>query len=244
MRYYGFSRLEKYISISKLATMTYFTPDFLNFFADLRENNDRDWFKSQKKRYETAVKKPFEQLIASLIERMQIEDPTLLVTTKDCIFRIHRDTRFSKDKTPYKLHASAAINRGGKKDHTQPGIYIQASDDSFGIFSGNYRPDTKGLRAIREEIISNMDEFQALLEDKNFKAKFGTIQGEKNKRIAKEFREAAEQQPLLFHKQFYYAHEMSAETLLRDDLVDFVMEYYHASRPMSAFLSRAAAKIL
>lgn len=218
--------------------MSYFTSDFLSFFADLRENNERDWFKAQKKRYEQAVKKPFEQFVSALIERMQIEDPELVVTPKDCIFRIYRDTRFSKDKTPYKLHASAAINRGGKKDHSEPGIYLQASDESFGIFSGNYRPDTKNLRAIREEIVSNMEEFQALLDDKNFKAKFGTIQGEKNKRLPKEFMEAAEQQPLLFNKQFYYAHEMDAETLLQDNLVELVMEYYHASRPMGAFLSR------
>lgn len=219
--------------------MAYFTSDFLQFFSELRENNEREWFHAEKKRYETTVKKPFEAFIEAMIERIQIEDPSLIITPKECVFRIHRDTRFSKDKTPYKLHASAAINHGGRKDHSRPGIYMQANEQSFGIYSGIYRADSKTLQRIREEMVSNAAEFSGLIADKNFKTHFGEILGEKNKRIPKEFREAAEEQPLLYHKQFYYCKELDAATILKEDLVDEVMKYYKASRPLSAFLARA-----
>ncbi len=219
--------------------MAYCTPDFLQFFAELRDNNEREWFHAQKKRYEKSVKKPFESLIAAIIERIQIEDPSLIITPKECIFRIYRDTRFSKDKTPYKLHASAAINHKGRKDHSQPGIYLQANDETFGIYSGVYRPDTKTLKRIRESMVMHADEFATLIADDTFRSRFGEILGEKNKRLAKEFHEAAEQQPLLFNKQFYYCKALDAESLLSDDVVDTVMDYYQASRPLSAFFTEA-----
>lgn len=219
--------------------MTYFTSDFLSFFTDLRANNERDWFKANKKSYEEAIKKPFEAFIAAMIERIQIEDPELVITPKDCIFRIYRDTRFSKDKTPYKLHASAAINRGGRKDHSRPGIYLEANDEKFSVYSGVYQADTKTLLAIRESIAGNMEEFADLVADPVFVKTFGSIQGEKNKRIPKEFRELAEQQALLFNKQFYYFHEFEANAILQDNLVEQVMECYQASRPLSRFFEEA-----
>ncbi|MEL6943413.1 MAG: DUF2461 domain-containing protein, partial [Bacteroidota bacterium] len=105
--------------------MKHFTPDFLNFFKDLRANNEREWFHANKKRYEQSVKIPFQAFIADVIEHASIFDPNILITPKDAIFRIYKDTRFSKDKTPYKLHASAVVSRGGRKDLTSIGIYLE-----------------------------------------------------------------------------------------------------------------------
>ena len=95
------------------------------------------------------------------------------------------------------------------------------------------------MQRIREEMVSNASEFAALIADKKFQATFGEIKGEKNKRILKEFRVPAEEQPLLFNKQFYYVHELDAAAILQEDIVDQIMEYYRTSRPLSAFFARA-----
>ncbi len=220
--------------------MTYFTPDFIQFFQDLRENNDRDWFNENKPRYLTSVKEPFEQYIAAVIDRTQMIDPHILITPKDAIFRIYRDTRFSKDKIPYKLHASAVVGKGGKKDKVSAGLYIQFSDKSVEFYSGIYRPDSKQLQRIREHMAANLDEFHTLLQEKNFVTYFdGTIHGERNKRIPKEFLAIAEQQDLIYQKQFYYYRHLPAETMLKDELLEVTIQHFEAARPMSQFFEQA-----
>ncbi|MCB0818301.1 MAG: DUF2461 family protein, partial [Flavobacteriales bacterium] len=84
--------------------MAWFTADYQRFFKDLAAHNDRDWFHANKKRYETSVKKPFEAFVQELIDRMGKLDKQYRITPKEAIFRIHRDVRFSNDKTPYKLN--------------------------------------------------------------------------------------------------------------------------------------------
>lgn len=220
--------------------MKYFTADFLNFFNDLRHNNEREWFHANKKRYEQSVKIPFQNFIADLIEHAKMFDENILITPKDAIFRIYKDTRFSKDKTPYKLHASAVVSRGGRKDLTSVGIYLELSDEHFGIYSGVYRPDSKQLYKIREHIAANLDEFNRLLQEKDFQEKFdGKIHGDKNKRIPKEFMEAAEKQALLWNKAFYYFQMLPSETILKENLPALVMEYFKAAHPISSFLQDA-----
>ena len=90
--------------------MKYFTKDFAAFFKDLEKNNNREWFHENKKRYEDSVKNPFHNFVEELIGGLSDIFPTLTIQPKDAIFRIHRDVRFSKDKTPYKIHASALIS--------------------------------------------------------------------------------------------------------------------------------------
>jgi len=225
---------------AKITMMKYFTTDFLNFFNDLRANNEREWFHANKKRYEQSVKIPFQNFIADVIEHAKMFDPNILITPKDAIFRIYKDTRFSKDKTPYKLHTSAVVSRGGRKDLTSVGIYLELSDEHFGIYSGIYRPDSKQLYKIREHIAANMEEFDRLLKDKDFQEKFdGKIHGDKNKRIPKEFVEIAEQQPLLYNKAFYYFRLLPSETVLEENLPQLVMEYFKTAYPLSSFLQEA-----
>ncbi len=219
--------------------MSYFTSAFLQFFQELRNNNDRDWYHTNKKRFETAVKIPFEAFIADCIDLLSAQDNRIMITPKEAIFRIYRDTRFSKDKTPYKTHMSAIISPGGRKDMTSPGIYLECSDQHFRIYSGVYMPDAKQLQRIREAIASEPDHFASLLKDKTFKKHFGDIQGEKNKRIKKEFLELAEKQPLLYNKQFYYFAEFPAETLLDKKLTKIVEKHFLASRPLSEFFAAA-----
>ncbi len=219
--------------------MAWFTQDAIAFFSDLEQNNDRAWFEKNKKRYEASVKKPMEDFAAEMIERMRGIDPEITMLPKQAVFRIYRDTRFSADKRPYKTNAGLAISRGGKTDHTSPGLYFHLDAHCMAIASGCYFLQPPQVLAIRKRIAANLREFERLLDEPEFKERFGTIAGEKNKVLPPELRDAAAKQPLLFNKQFYYWAELKAQEALRDDLPDFVMAHVKAALPMNEFLSAA-----
>ncbi len=219
--------------------MSHFTKEFQTFFKELEKNNNREWFHANKKRYEAYVKKPFEEFIALMIDKLQAFDPAIVITPKDAIFRIHRDVRFSKDKSPYKVQVSAIISKGGRKDMSTPGIYLELNHEKFGIYSGAYMPDKHQLQGIREAIASDTKTFKKLIKAKAFVNKFGNIQGEKNKRIPKEFQEAAEIEPLIANKQFYYVANLDADTIFDPKLPKIITDHYKAAKPLSDFLSEA-----
>ena len=155
--------------------------------------------------------------------------------TKQCVFRIHRDTRFSKDKTPYKTHASANIAPGGKKSG-DPGLYVHADAHHLRIGGGAYWVEKDDLYVLRERMATNPQEFNALLDAPEFKDHYGSLLGERNVRLPKEFQAAAESCPHILNKQFYYMAELPASHLLREDLVDRVMAHFDAAAPLRAYL--------
>jgi len=219
--------------------MAFFEKDFLQFFKELRKNNDREWFLANKPRYISSVKEPFEKFVEATIETMKPVMPHLLITPKESIFRIYRDTRFSKDKTPFKEHVSAAIVPGGRKNMSQPGIYIQMNDVDVRIYSGTYGPEKDKLAAIRNKIASDPKAFQKLYKKKNFVESYGEIRGEKNKRLPKDLREAAEIEPLIFNKGFYYFVSLPADTVLNPNFPKLVLKYYKLAQPLNDFFHSA-----
>jgi uncharacterized protein (TIGR02453 family) len=219
--------------------MIYFSADFLQFFKELAANNHKEWFDENRKRYEKEVKEPFKKLVGDVILEMRKEEPELLVEPKDCIFRINRDIRFSKDKTPYKTNVSAAISKGGRKSMDEPGLYFELGPERFGIYGGIYMPDSKLLKNIRGYIAANVNAFRKAYTQKDFVDHYGELHGEKNKRIDKEFREAGEHEPLLYNKQFYYFAELDPAKIEDDGLVELLMQYYRAAAPLKEFLRQA-----
>lgn len=219
--------------------MTYFTQEFLNFFKELAPNNNKDWFDENRKRYHEHVKEPFDKFVTDLISEMSKTDKSLqALEAKNCIFRINRDIRFSKDKTPYKLNRSAAISAGGRKDMTNPGLYFEFTPEHVRIYTGVYKPDKTHLEAIREEIADNLTKFDKIISNKKFVEVFGEIHGEKNARIPKELKEAGEKQPLIYNKNFYIYHTMPAETILENDLIARLLEPYSAAKDFINFFSK------
>ena len=170
---------------------------------------------------------------------MQEVDNSILIQPKDCIFRINRDIRLSKDKTPYKSSVSAIISKGGKKDKTSPGIYFELSPRDLRIYSGAHMLDKTQLHNVRQEISYNMDEFQSLISDKKFVNTFGEILGDKNKRLDKELLESAEKQPLLYNKSFYYFKKWDSSTILDEKLDNILMDTYKVALPINNFFKRA-----
>ncbi|MBL4705612.1 MAG: DUF2461 domain-containing protein [Flavobacteriales bacterium] len=218
--------------------MQHLTDEFFKFFMELAPNNNKDWFDVNRKRYKQHIKDPFDQLVGEVIEKMQEIDPRIEVQTKDCVFRINRDIRFSKDKTPYKMSRSAVISIGGKKRKDIPGVYFEVDCEKVRIYGGCFQPDKEQLLRIREEIAFNPENFVELIEDKEFKATFGEILGDKNARIAKELQEAGSKQELIYNKQFYWFAEYSPETALKDDFAEIIAAHFTIMKPLSDFLEK------
>lgn len=220
--------------------MAYFDPSFSTFLRNLKKHNEREWFQSNKAIYEEKVRKPFESLVAELIYRVQENEPGFHCMVKDAVFRINRDIRFSKDKSPYKTYVSAVIANGGRKNLSEPGMYIQLEADRLLVFCGIYMPDKIQLQKIRSAILNNGKEVNRLKIDKKLSALFGPMKGELSKILPPEFRDAARKEPLLAHKQFYFESGYTgAHYLQRKDLAAFIMKHHAAARPWSIFLKKA-----
>lgn len=220
--------------------MTYFTKEFLQFYKDLAANNHRDWFQLNRKRYETHVKKTMEFFVTDLIAAIAKHDKAVAgMRPGDAMFRINRDIRFSKDKTPYKTFSSAAVSAGGKKADGDAGLYIELGPEKLGLAGGVYMPDKDGLLDIRDAMAKQPKAFMKALHDPTFKKMWGELQGEKNKVIAPEHKEVAADIPYIYHKQFYFWQELPVKHITSAGLLDIVMEYYVAAKPVSKLLNQA-----
>ena len=143
----------------------------LQFLDDLKANNNRDWFLENKKRYE-AVKKEYQQLVGDFLDTMKPLDPSLeMLEVKNCTFRINRDIRFSKDKTPYKSHLGVWLSSGAK-GMNRSGYYIHLEKGASFIAGGLYCPEAVDLKKMRKEIAYFYDDLEAILNEKDFKKEF------------------------------------------------------------------------
>ena len=225
--------------LSNTKIMSYFNPAFVKFFKELSKNNTTAWFNENRKTYEKEVKQPFSVFVEAMIQRIQKYEPDIKIKAADAIMRINKDIRFSKDKTPYNTYVAANISMYGKKDKSYPGFYFQLSHDKIMMFGGAYVLETPALQVLRTNIAKNLSSFAAAYNDKIFKQKFGTLQGEQNKRVPEEFQSIAVKEPLIVNKQFYYSAELKPDILLKKELPDKLMEYYLAGKKMNDFLRDA-----
>ena len=219
--------------------MAWFTADFNTFFKDLAKNNNKDWFDANRKRYEASVKEPFAAFVGEAIKRIGKHDKAIKLEPKEAIFRINKDIRFSKDKTPYKLETSAIISPAGRKDHSVPGIYFAFGPEAVKFYGGCYQPEKDQLIRIREAIVRDGKGFRKAIEGKPFKTLFGTVQGEVNKVLPPEFKAAATKEPLIANKQFYAGAEKPAKLVTDPKLMDHLMDHYLAMCPLNVWLAGA-----
>jgi len=222
--------------------MGYFTDDYLAFFEELDKNNHKKWFDQNRTRYENVVKLPFRQLVEEMIVRIQSENADILISPAEAIFRINRDIRFSKDKTPYKTHMAAMISAGGKKARHLPGFYFQIGKNGIRVYSGVHDLDKEHLDTIRKAIAENQKTFGKIVSEEDFIKHFPEILGEKQKRIPPEFKSAYEQQPLIANKDFYVLCDLDRNLITHNNLSDILMDVYFVARPFLTFLGRALLK--
>ena len=219
--------------------MIYFEPDFVEFFKELAPNNNKDWFDLNRKRYTDIVKEPFKAFVANLITELSQRNPKFTdLEPKDCIFRINRDIRFAKDKTPYKMNVSALVAVGGRKNYSGEGCYVELGPEHVRVYGGLYEPDKVSLLKIRQGIAANPKAFQKLYTEKEFISLCGEIRGDKNKIIPKEVKAASIDEPLIFNKQFYYFHQMDPKVLSQEGLMEQILLCYDVARPLEQYFSK------
>jgi len=219
--------------------MAYFTSAYLDFFKELAANNYKEWFDANRLTYINEVKEPFAHFVDILIDEASKIDTEINISHKEAIFRVNRDIRFSKDKTPYKLRMSAIISKYGRKDKSYPGLYVELGPEKLGIYGGLFQPATKELTQIRTAIVNRFDEFNSLVSDKIFVELFSEIRGKKNKRLQKYYLEKAREQNLLFNKQWYYATSLPPEVITTDELLPTIIRHFKAMQGLNKFFKEA-----
>ncbi|MEM6359374.1 MAG: DUF2461 domain-containing protein [Bacteroidota bacterium] len=219
--------------------MSHFTKDFTQFFKDLEKNNNKEWFDNNRKRYETAVKKPLYNFVDEMIGRINAVDLDVQIQAKDAVTRINRDIRFSADKTPYNTHMGAVISSAGRKDKSVPGVFLRLDASYIHVFGGAHGISTQQLAKVRSAIAEDPEHFMTLISESDFVKKFGEVKGEKSKRMPKEFADLAEKYPILMHKSFYYVGKIGGEYFTEDDLPEMIMEYWQTAKPVKDFLTKA-----
>ncbi len=212
----------------------------LTFLKNLTKNNDREWFEKNKPKY-IAAKESFDGFVAGLLEKMIPVDGSLAgLNPKKLTFRIYRDVRFSKDKSPYKTNMGATFSGGGKLMQT-PGYYlhIEPGNKSF-VAGGLYGPPNEILAKVRQEIDYNPKKLHAVLNTAKFKKTFGAFDDfDKLKTAPKGYPKDHPQLELLKHKSFIVSHYFKDKEVLDPKFMKNVVDTYKVLKPLNDYLGEA-----
>jgi uncharacterized protein (TIGR02453 family) len=213
--------------------------DSLAFLDDLRKNNNRDWFLANKSRYEV-YKKEYHGIISQMLEALKPKDPALkMLEVKNCTFRVNRDIRFSKDKSPYKTHMGMWFNTSTVSGNG-PGYYIHIENGKSFIAGGFYQPEATELKRFRKEIAFFHDDLEAIITDKKFKSVFGDIDRENAlKTSPKDYEKDHLAIDLLKLKSYTATAPLSDKDIADKDFVKKTADKIIALKPLNDFLRRA-----
>ena len=212
----------------------------IQFLQSLQKNNNKPWFDENRKKYESA-KENFAAFVDALIIGIEAFDPGIQnLTAKNCMFRINRDVRFSKDKSPYKTNMGASISKGGKKINLA-GYYFHFEPGKSFAAGGFYMPMAPELAKIRQEIDYNFKEWTSIVESKNFKKHFpGGVEGiEILSRPPKGYEADNPAIEYLKMKGFIVSKPVSNDELMEKNTLKSVLKTFEAMKPMLDFLNRA-----
>ena len=217
------------------------TKESLQFLDDLKKNNNRDWFLDNKKRYEV-FKKDYHQLVSDLLDAMKPLDPALeLLEVKNCTFRINRDIRFSKDKSPYKAHLGIWMS-SAVKGLNRAGYYVHIEKGASFIAGGFYSPEAEDLKKIRKEIAFFHEDLEAILADKKFKKEFGSLDVNENSTLKNPPRGYEKDHPAIAFlklKSFTATQKYNIDEVTQKDFVSKMSQKLIALKPLNEFFNRA-----
>jgi uncharacterized protein (TIGR02453 family) len=212
-----------------------FPPEGIQFMRSLARHNQREWFQPRKPIFDAQVKQPMRQLVEAVNAAMARFAPEYVTDPDKAIFRIYRDTRFSKDKTPYKDHISASFLRRGLPGGA--GYYFQVSNKDVGIGGGIYMPAPETLRAIRTHVAEHYQDFRRITQASAVKQLLGAVQGEQLSRVPKGFDAAHPAADLLRFKQFILYVELEPDLATGPELYAEIVKRFRAMRPFLEFLN-------
>lgn len=213
---------------------------FLRALKDPKKNN-KEWFDANRETYEEYLKKPMRDLIDYLAVEIRKIDPDIVVNYKS-IFRINRDIRFSKDKSPYKTKLSAAFAFGRVKSSEIPQFYFHFGPDDFVIAGGQYSSDPQMLKKIRKGIYQNFDRYLEIISDKKFKREYSIIEGDTLTRLPKEYSNLEKSgadirlMEALKMKQWYVWKDADKKLTLDNRMTDIIIDQIKLSYDFTKFL--------
>ena len=217
----------------------------LKFLKELEKNNNKPWFDTHRKRYE-AARADFTTFIQQVIDKHGKKDPGIRnLVAKDCLFRINRDIRFSKDKSPYKNNFGASINKGGKQSVSSAGYYFHLQPGQSFTGGGIWMPAPEDLRKVRQEIDYNFNDFKKIIGSKTFKSVYGDLSHDavyKLTRLPKGYEADNPAAEYLKLKSFVTMISLRDTELTSKDLVEKTARAFAALQPLIEFINHSLAE--
>ena len=214
-----------------------FPPEMMKFFRDLDRNNNREWFQDHKSVYEEKVKAPMTELVERVNAELAKFAPDHINEPKKAIYRIYRDTRFSKDKTPYKTHVGAIFPRRGLEKHSCGSYYFHVSPKEFLIAGGAYMPGKDELFTLRTHLAGRAGECRKLAGAKKLRSLMGELRGEQLARTPKGFPSDHPDAGLLRNKQWYFYTDLEPKLATTPDLEKELLKRFRVMQPFIDFLN-------
>ena len=216
------------------------TKDSLAFLADLKENNDRDWFLENKSRYEI-YKQNYYDFAQELLDKMIVLDESLKnLEVKKVVFRINRDIRFSKNKTPYKTHMAVWFSAGAKKDNLA-GYYLHIENGKSFVAGGVYWPESEPLSKIRKEIAFFQEDIEKIVSDSDFKSIYKQLERTETNSLKTSPKNYDKDHPaieFLRLKSFVATASVSDKDVLQKDFAEKAAKQMIILKPLVDFLNR------
>jgi len=213
----------------------------LDFLTQLRDNNEKAWFDDNRKYYQQA-RTAFIDMLDELMMRFSDVDDLPVLSAKDMMFRINRDVRFSKDKSPYKTNLSAVLGPNGRKS-TSGYYYISVEPDGQSmIASGLKSPDAKMLKIVREAIADNVQPLRNIIQADTFVNVFGELHGEQLKSAPKGIDKNHPDIDLLRYKEFMAIREFSDTDVTHDEFIDVVLDTCRELKPLTHYFHHIVTK--
>lgn len=211
----------------------------LDFLKKLKKNNNREWFNENKNLYLDA-KEDFDYFVNELIQEISESDSSVAgLQPKDCTFRIYKDVRFSKDKTPYKTNMGAAIQQGGRKSSVA-GYYFHVAPEEVFAAGGIFMPSPEHLLKIRNSIASNYKKFNGILKSKEFAKNFKELwQGDKLKTAPKGFPKDHPAVEYLKMKSYLAWKDIKPEEIFSKDIIKKAAKIFRSMQPFNDFINEA-----
>lgn len=215
-----------------------FPKETIAFLKKLKRNNTREWFAAHKNEFEEQVKFPMQCFIVSLSPLFAEFAPEIDIDPKRSLFRIYRDTRFSKDKTPYKTHAAAHfVLRGMPKGLVGSGYYFHVEPGEVFLGAGIYIPDGEQIKKIRATISDRPEEFLAIINDNIFVERFGTLNGNRLQRVPKGYAADHPMAEYLKLKQFFVGVTLTEDVIVKPKFLDDAAKIFSEATNFVRFLN-------
>ncbi len=218
-----------------------FPEEGMTFFRALARNNRREWFQERKEVFETSLKAPMAELVNALNAEMMKFAPDHVTDPQQAIYRIYRDTRFSKDKTPYKTHIAATFPRRGLEKHAGAGYYFSVSPKEIEVAGGLYMPGPEQLLAVRTYLAEHHLEFRRIIRAKTLRELLGELWGEQLSRVPKGFSPHHPAAELIRYKQWLVYTMLDSDLATTPYLFPEILKRFRAMTPFVEFLNAPLA---